>query len=74
MKKGERIMARCPYLEYESRGALFSQGDYYCDLCKKNLSESEVNYKCKTDYGDDYEDCSIYKNRQVFQKAKLKKL
>lgn len=56
-------MARCPYLEYESRGALFSQGDYYCDLCKKTLSESEVNYKCKTDYGDDYEQCSIYRNR-----------
>lgn len=56
-------MARCPYLEYESRGALFSQGDYYCGLCKKYLSESEVNCKCKTNYGDNYEDCSIYKDR-----------
>lgn len=56
-------MARCPYLEYESRGVLFSQGDYYCDLCKKTLSESEVNYKCKPDYGDKYEECPVYKNR-----------
>lgn len=56
-------MARCPYLEYESRGFFFSQGDYYCDLCKKKLSESEVNYKCKTSAGDDYKNCSIYKNR-----------
>ena len=56
-------MARCPYLDYESRGVLFSQGDYYCKLCRKELSESEVKDKCKTDYGDEYEKCSIYKNR-----------
>ena len=55
-------MARCPCLKYESSGALFSQGDYYCDLCKK-LSESEVDHKCNTDYGDDYKDCSIYRER-----------
>ena len=54
-------MARCPYLEYESRGALFSQGDYYCDLCKKTLSESEVNNKCN--YSDNYENCPVYKDR-----------
>ncbi len=35
-------MVRCPYLDYESRGALFSQGDYYCELCRKTLFESEV--------------------------------
>ena len=56
-------MARCPYLEYESRGALFSQGDYYCDLCKKNLSKSEVDNKCNPSYGDEYEKCPVYKNR-----------
>ena len=56
-------MARCPKLEYESRGALFSQGDFYCTLCGKTLSESEVKYKCKTDYGEAYMDCPIYKNR-----------
>ncbi len=54
-------MARCLYLSYESRGLLFSQGDYYCDLCKKFLSEAEVSNKCNKDY--DFEQCPIYKNR-----------
>jgi len=56
-------MARCPYLEYESRGALFSQGDYYCDLCKKRLKEPEVKNKCNPDYGEEYKDCPVYKKR-----------
>ena len=56
-------MARCPYLEYESRGAFFSQGDYYCDLCKKTLSESEVKNKCNVDSCENYKDCPVYKNR-----------
>lgn len=50
-------MSRCPYLDYESGGALFSQGDYVCKLCNKNISENEVKNKCKTDYGDAYEKC-----------------
>lgn len=57
-------MARCPYLEYESMGPLFSQGDYYCGLCKKILNEDEVNKKCKVGYGDDYKECCTYKNRR----------
>lgn len=56
-------MARCPYLEYESGGAFFSQGDYYCDLCKKRLSDSEVKYKCNPSYGEEYQNCDIYKYR-----------
>lgn len=56
-------MARCPYLEYDNRGPWSSQGDYYCDLCKKNLNDSEVKYKCNPDYGDEYENCPIYKDR-----------
>ena len=56
--------ARCPYLNYESRGLFFSQGDYYCELCKKYLSESEVDNKCNKDYGYDYEECPIYKNNR----------
>ena len=56
-------MASCPYLEYESSGALYSQGDFYCKLCGKCLSESEVDNKCKSDYGDEYEKCPIYKDR-----------
>ncbi|MBR4295466.1 MAG: hypothetical protein IKT56_01335 [Clostridia bacterium] len=57
-------MARCPYLEYESRGVLFSQGDYYCDLCKKYLDKSEVDNKCNSSYGCEYEKCPVYKNRK----------
>lgn len=56
-------MARCPYLDYESTGLLYSQGYYFCKLCRKNLSESEVKYKCKVDYGEEYKSCQIYKNR-----------
>lgn len=56
-------MARCPYLEYDNRGPFSSQGDYYCELCQKSLSDSEVNNKCNPDYGDEYEDCSVYRNR-----------
>lgn len=55
-------MARCPYLDYESRGALFSQGDYVCKLCDKYIAEREAENKCKTD-SDSYKDCPIYKNR-----------
>ena len=40
-------MARCPYLEYESRGALFSQGDYYCDLCKKLYQSQKLIINAK---------------------------
>lgn len=56
-------MARCPYLDYESRVVLFSQRDYYCELCKKCLSRSEVDHKCNPDYGEEYKDCPVYKNR-----------
>lgn len=55
-------MSRCPYLDYESRGALFSQGDYYCKLCGKCLNQSEVDYKCNSSSNDDYKDCPVYKN------------
>ena len=55
-------MARCPYLNYDG-GTFFSYDDYYCDLCKKQLSKSEVDNKCNPSYGDEYEKCSIYKNR-----------
>lgn len=59
-------MARCQYLQYESRGVLFSQGDYYCDICKKYLSESEVNNKCNTSYSEDYKQCVVYKKHMKY--------
>ena len=55
-------MARCNYLEYESSGPLFSQGEYYCKLSKKKLSEEEVKRKCNPSYGDEYKNCAVYKN------------
>jgi hypothetical protein len=36
---------------------------HVCKLCNKNVSENEVKNKCKTDYGEEYEKCPIYKNR-----------
>lgn len=59
----EMRMARCPYLEYDNRGPWASQGDYYCEICKKTLDESEVKYKCNPDYGYEYEKCPVYKDR-----------
>ena len=55
-------MARCPYLEFESWGPFSSQERFYCKECGKDLTENEVKYKCKTDYGEDYKQCPIYKN------------
>ena len=61
-------MARCPYLDYESGGALFSQGDNVSasdrmEAAEHIVSEHEVKNKCKTDYGEEYEKCPVYKNR-----------
>lgn len=56
-------MARCPYLDYESTGLLYSQGNYICKLCYRRISENEVKGKCKVDYGEYYKDCPIYRNR-----------
>ena len=58
-----RTIARCPYLDYESHGALYSQGEFICKLCNKIISEREAENKCKSNYGDEYEKCPIYKNR-----------
>ncbi len=56
-------MARCPYLDFESWGPFSSQEEYRCKLCGKTLTEQEVKYKCKVDYGDAYEQCPVYKDR-----------
>lgn len=55
-------MARCPYLEFEDT-AFFLSGNFYCKLCRMQLPEIEVKNKCKTDWGDQYEECPVYKNR-----------
>ncbi len=56
-------MARCPYLDYESTGILYSQGNYICKICGKIIKDEEVKYKCKVEYGEEYKNCPIYKNR-----------
>lgn len=53
-------MSRCPKLDWKDTG-FFSSGQYFCKLCNRDLSESEVNGKCKVDYGDKYKECPDYK-------------
>ena len=62
-------MARCPYLEWENKGTFSNYKDgYSCKLVHKNLEANEVKYKCYPgfgdSYGDDYEECTIYKERK----------
>lgn len=59
-------MARCPYLDYESRSGIGNCWDkYICKLCgaEMDVDDSRVKYTCKVDYGENYRDCPIYKNR-----------
>ena len=59
-------MARCPYLDYESNSWFGNSSDkYICTLTGKTMDvdDSKVKNTCKTDYGDDYEDCQVYKER-----------
>ncbi|MCM1364538.1 MAG: hypothetical protein NC122_06975 [Faecalibacterium sp.] len=55
-------MARCYYLEWQSRGMW--SGDYVCKLCGKHMEEKDahVKYVCDAEYGDEYKKCPIYKD------------
>lgn len=60
-------MARCYYLEYKSRGFLSSSNDkYYCKLCGREFDPNgtQVKYTCNSDYGENYKDCPVYKDRK----------
>lgn len=60
-------MARCYYLEYKSRGFLSSSNDkYYCKLCGREFdpNSTQVKYTCNSDYGENYKDCPVYKDRK----------
>lgn len=60
-------MARCPYLDYVSRGVFSSSRDtYICKLCKKEfeINDLQVRYTCKPEYGEEYKKCPIYKDRR----------
>lgn len=60
-------MARCPYLDYESNSFFGNSNDkYLCKLCGKQMyvDDPQVKYTCKADYGENYRDCSVYKDRR----------
>lgn len=60
-------MARCYYLDYESKGFLSGYGndEYVCKLCGKHFStnDPQVKYTCSADYGEEYQKCPIYRDR-----------
>lgn len=59
-------MARCPKLDYESNAYFGNSSDkYICTLTgmKMDVDDPKVKHVCKTDYGYQYEDCPIYKDR-----------
>lgn len=57
-------MARCPYLEYQGSAGFFEENEYICKLCYQHMyeSDSRLKYTCKTDYGENYRNCPVYKN------------
>lgn len=57
-------MARCPYLDFDSH-TLYSDSKYICKLCGRQMDvdDSRVKYTCKLDYGEEYKNCPIYKDR-----------
>ncbi len=59
-------MARCPHLDYDSHSTFGNSNDkYICKLCGKEMDvdDSRVKNTCKTDYGDEYKECPIYKDK-----------
>lgn len=60
-------MARCPYLDYESSGALWgNSGDkYICKLtgAQMDVDSLKVKHMCKVDYGEEYKCCPVYKEK-----------
>lgn len=59
-------MARCPYLDYESNSYFGNSSDkYICKLSgeKMYVDDPRVKNTCKAEYGDNYEECPIYKRR-----------
>ena len=60
-------MSRCYYLDYISRGVFSSSNvTYICKLCNKQFAvdDLQVKYTCKAEYGDEYKNCPIYKDRK----------
>lgn len=60
-------MAQCYYLDYISRGLFSSSNDaYVCKVCNKQFPPDDlhVKYVCKAEYGEEYKNCPIYKERK----------
>lgn len=66
--KEGNTMARCYYLDYESKGFLSSYGsdEYVCKLCGKHFAtnDPQVKYTCNADYGEEYQKCPVYRDRR----------
>lgn len=58
-------MARCPKLDYESNSWFGNSGDkYICKVTSKEMDvdDPKVKYMCKVEYGEEYQNCPVYKN------------
>ena len=58
-------MARCPKLDFESGGFLTTSDDrFICTISGEKMytDDSKVKYFCKTESGEQYRDCPLYKN------------
>ncbi|MCQ2497102.1 MAG: hypothetical protein MJ131_10990 [Lachnospiraceae bacterium] len=56
-------MARCPYLDYESNSIFGNSNDkFICKVTgqKMDVDDPKVEYTCKSDYDEEYKNCSIY--------------
>ena len=66
-EKEKRIMARCPYLDYESNSFFGNSNDIFiCKLTgqKIDVDDTKVKYTCKADYGEEYERCPAFQDRR----------
>ena len=60
-------MARCPYLEFIGSTSPFSlsSDNYLCKLSGQTMDfySEKVKYTCNREYGEEYYNCPVYKNR-----------
>jgi len=57
-------MARCPKLDFDGDHAFYSDCWFICTLTGVRMDPYDIKVKslCKTEYGEQYRDCPIYKN------------
>lgn len=56
-------MARCPKLVFDGDHSFYSDCKFICSLTGIEMEPDNLrlNNMCKTDYGEQYYDCPIYK-------------